>query len=188
MQHLQTCLKHASAWQFRDLEINALRELAQLYEKKRRYKKALETYWRYQDQKNYLINEEKNRTIHQLRMQMEVSEKEHEMEMIRRSNLSLEKKNRLISRQKNKLEKAEKTLLELNRTLEQRVMEEVAKRRAQEEAMIQKSKLESLGRLSAGIAHEINQPLGMISLGIENLLHQIEKGVPNKEYLQKKTV
>jgi len=33
------------------------------------------------------------------------------MEMIRRSNLSLEKKNRLISRQKNKLEKAEKTLL-----------------------------------------------------------------------------
>jgi len=119
-------------------------------------------------------------------MQMEVSEKEHEMEMIRRSNLSLEKKNRLISRQKNKLEKAEKTLLELNRTLEQRVMEEVAKRRAQEEAMIQKSKLESLGRLSAGIAHEINQPLGMINIGIQNLFNKLSSGRVSKEYAAEK--
>lgn len=185
--YLKKCIELASANQYRDHEINALRELALVYEHEKRYKLALETYWRYQDQKNYVIDQDRNRNIQQLRMQMEVAEKEREMKLVRETNLRLEKKNRQISRQKSKLEKAETKLLELNRTLEQRVEEEVGKRRQQEQLVIQKSKLESLGRLSAGIAHEINQPLGMISLGIQNLLEQLDNGAPDKAYIAKKT-
>jgi PAS domain S-box-containing protein len=49
--------------------------------------------------------------------------------------------------------------------------------------LIQKSRLESLGELSAGLAHEINQPLSIISLAIENLELKLQKGMTDKEYL-----
>jgi signal transduction histidine kinase len=40
----------------------------------------------------------------------------------------------------------------------------------QEQVLIQKSKLESLGVMAAGIAHEINQPLTRIAFGADSLL------------------
>ncbi len=52
--------------------------------------------------------------------------------------------------------------------------------------MIQKSKLESLGELAAGIAHEINQPLGGISLLLDNIQIRAQKGKLTPEYLEKK--
>jgi PAS domain S-box-containing protein len=52
--------------------------------------------------------------------------------------------------------------------------------------LIQKSRLESLGELSAGLAHEINQPLSIISLAIENLELKLRRGMTDKEYLVKK--
>jgi len=108
------------------------------------------------------------------------------MALIRKINLALEKKNKLISRQKNKLEKAEKALIEWNCTLETRVNDEIMKRQQQEQLVIQKSKLESLGRLAAGIAHEINQPLGMINIGIQNLFNKLSAGKVSKEYAAEK--
>jgi PAS domain S-box-containing protein len=49
--------------------------------------------------------------------------------------------------------------------------------------LIQKSRLESLGELSAGLAHEINQPLSIISLAIENLELKLRNGMADKDYL-----
>jgi C4-dicarboxylate-specific signal transduction histidine kinase len=63
--------------------------------------------------------------------------------------------------------KTSEELKKLNRNLEQRVQEELEKIRKQQEMLIQKSKLESLGELAAGIAHEINQPLGSMAMGEE---------------------
>ncbi|GEM_PF-1081800 len=185
-EYLELCLSHSSQHQYRDYEAQALCELAHWHEQAGDFEAALKTYWRYQEAKNFLVDQERNHTIQQLRVQLQVAEKEREMKLIRQTNLELAKKNRLINRQKNQLEKAEKALLEWNHTLEQRVQEEIAKSRQQEHFLIQKSKLESLGRMAAGIAHEINQPLGMINIGIQNLINKIRKGNPSTNYIEEK--
>jgi len=83
--------------------------------------------------------------------------------------------------------KTDDELKKLNRTLEQRVQQELEKIRKQQDMLIQKSKLESLGELAAGIAHEINQPLGSISMGIDNLLVKINSGELTDAYTTRKT-
>ncbi|PKN80561.1 MAG: hypothetical protein CVU48_01635 [Candidatus Cloacimonetes bacterium HGW-Cloacimonetes-1] len=184
--NLELCLSLALPGQYRLFAVNALRELAQVYENEGDYKKALETYWQYQEMNNYLTDQSRVNHIEQLRVQMQVDEKEREMELSRKTNLALEKKNKLINRQKNKLEKAEKALKEWNHTLETRVQDEIKKRQQQEQIVIQKSKLESLGSLAAGIAHEINQPLGMINIGLQNLFNKLRSGGVTQEYTAEK--
>ncbi len=56
----------------------------------------------------------------------------------------------------------------------------------QQHFLIHKSQLESLGELSAGLAHEINQPLSVISLVMENIRYKHEQNTANKEYLTSK--
>ena len=70
--------------------------------------------------------------------------------------------------------------LELNKT--------ISELREKQQMLIQKSKLESLGELSAGMAHEINQPLMVISLSIENIMQKMIAGKKSLSlpYLQKK--
>lgn len=44
-----------------------------------------------------------------------------------------------------------------------------------ESAMIQKEKMSSVGALAAGMAHEINNPLGAIAQGVQNIERRIDK-------------
>lgn len=81
---------------------------------------------------------------------------------------------------------AENELKELNLTLENRVKEELKKRQRQQHLLIQKSKLESMGELSAGIAHEINQPLGGLSMGLDNILFKLSNDGFSEDYLKNK--
>lgn len=83
--------------------------------------------------------------------------------------------------------KAEKEINNLNKVLETRVAEEVQKVKQQQQLLVQKSKLEFIGELSAGLSHEINQPLGGISMGLENILLRIEEeNKVNKKYVKDK--
>ncbi len=82
-------------------------------------------------------------------------------------------------------ENAEK-LRKLNRNLEQRVKEELEKIKRQQHLLIQKSKLESLGELAAGMAHEINQPLGSISMGLDNIMYKYSKDELSEDYINRK--
>jgi signal transduction histidine kinase len=55
-----------------------------------------------------------------------------------------------------------------------------------QQMLIQKSRLESLGEMSAGLAHEINQPLSVISLVLENIQYKFEQKMASEDYLANK--
>ena len=48
-------------------------------------------------------------------------------------------------------------------------------------------RLAGLGEIATGIAHELNQPLNTISLGLDNILLAVKSGKATEEYLDKKT-
>ena len=81
---------------------------------------------------------------------------------------------------------AQDELNKLNLYLENRIHEEVSKVEHQQQLLIQKSKLESMGELAAGLAHEINQPLGGISMGLDNILFKANEDELTGDYLIKK--
>ena len=58
-------------------------------------------------------------------------------------------------------------LEELNAFLEMRVAEEILRSRAKELTLMHQEKLASIGVLAAGVAHEINTPLGFVSSNIQ---------------------
>jgi PAS domain S-box-containing protein len=68
--------------------------------------------------------------------------------------------------------RVEEALRDLNETLEQRVMEEVAERAKAEAALLQSQKMEAVGQLTGGIAHDFNNVLQIIS-GNLHLLNQM---------------
>ncbi len=82
--------------------------------------------------------------------------------------------------------KAQDELNKLNLHLENRVKTEVRKVEQQQQLLIQKSKLESMGELSAGLAHEINQPLGGLSMGLDNILYKLNEDELTNDYLVSK--
>ena len=84
------------------------------------------------------------------------------------------------------LENANKEIVLINRNLEKKIKEALKDQEQQHQYIIQKSKLESLGELAAGIAHEINQPLGIMTLAFENLQLKFKNNDVTKEYLEQK--
>jgi len=63
----------------------------------------------------------------------------------------------------------------LNRSLEQRVREELAENSAKQRLILQQEKLASIGQLAAGVAHEINNPIGFIMSNLGTLRLDLEQ-------------
>ena len=85
-----------------------------------------------------------------------------------------------------KLEESNRKITTINQNLESRIQEALSRQEEQNSLLVQKSKLESLGELSAGIAHEINQPLGVMALTFENLKLKINAQNYDPLYLETK--
>lgn len=65
---------------------------------------------------------------------------------------------------------------ELNRTLDQRVRDEIGKRKAQENLLIHQSRLAAMGEMIGAIAHQWRQPLNALSLVMQNIRMQHAMG------------
>ena len=85
-----------------------------------------------------------------------------------------------------KLDMAYEKIQTINRDLEKKIENAVTEAKQQHQYMVQKSKIESLGELAAGIAHEINQPLGVMSLSLENLHVKITSNRATPKYVNEK--
>ena len=83
------------------------------------------------------------------------------------------------------LETANEKLIEWGKTLEKKVEERTKELREMQSHLIQSEKLASLGKLAAGIAHEINNPLGGILIYSNLLLEDTDKNSPHYENLKK---
>ncbi len=79
-----------------------------------------------------------------------------------------------ISRDITGRKQLEGRLTALNEQLEQRVAEEVEKNRIKDSFLLQQDKMASIGQLAAGVAHEINNPMGFIISNLKTLREYIQ--------------
>ncbi len=83
------------------------------------------------------------------------------------------------------LREANEQLVEGAKTLEWKVEERTRELREIQSHLIQSEKLASIGKLAAGIAHEINNPLGGILIYSHLLLEDVPEGHPHHDNLLK---
>jgi two-component system NtrC family sensor kinase len=83
------------------------------------------------------------------------------------------------------LEAANEKLIEWGKTLEKKVEERTKELTEMQAHLIQSEKLASLGKLAAGVAHEINNPLGGILIYSHLMLEDTDKNSPRYENLKK---
>ncbi len=84
-----------------------------------------------------------------------------------------------------KLKSANKELVDWGTTLEKKVEERTRELVEMQARLIQSEKLASLGKLAAGIAHEINNPLGGVLIYTHLLLEDTDKDSGQYENLKK---
>jgi len=68
------------------------------------------------------------------------------------------------------------------------IIRDISQRKIMEQQLIRSERMVSLGEMASGMAHEINQPLLSIQLGIENMLNKVRQiNASDKSYLKRKS-
>ncbi len=82
------------------------------------------------------------------------------------------------------LEKVTQQYQTLNRSLEDRIKEKTRELKEAEDQLIQSAKLSSIGKMAAGVAHEINNPLTSILINAHLLAEELPNPGGGRENLQ----
>ncbi|MBN1990237.1 MAG: hypothetical protein JW783_12625 [Bacteroidales bacterium] len=212
--YLNTALNVANQKGLSSSIADIYRNLSEISEREGRYKQSLEFYKLWSDLRDSIYSEESGQKIAKLQILYEISQKDRENEILRQNSeiqelqLAKSRYQRLVlifvlmvflvitisllwlyNIKRKEVEKQRETelrIVELNKELERRMISEIKKQEKQQLLLAQKSKLESLGTMAAGIAHEINQPLGGISMGLDNILLRLNDNTLSPTYLKHK--
>ncbi|MCD4797208.1 MAG: tetratricopeptide repeat protein [Candidatus Cloacimonetes bacterium] len=183
---LKKAIKIAKKEDINEKLISLYLQLSNLYEKQKEIPKALEYHKLFTELTFKYNNAESAKKISEIEVMLETEQKERKIEFLQKEkiikDLQIKAKEEELIKKKNK----EIEINKMNKLLEQRVREELKKREEQQLLLARKSKLESLGKLAAGIAHEINQPITHISLGVGNILVRQKMNKLEDEYLIEK--
>jgi len=212
--YLNRALNIAKSQNLSSTAADVYKYLSLISESEGRYRDALSFYKLWSDIRDSIYNEESGEKLAKLQILYDISQKERENEILRQGS-EIQKleisKNRYRSiilivvvitffvliifliflyqskhKEVRKKEEDEQRIVEINKDLEKRMIQEIKKQERQQHLLAQKSKLESLGTLAAGIAHEINQPLGGISMGLDNILLKVNDKNYTDSYLKEK--
>ncbi|MBB5020867.1 sensor histidine kinase [Desulfurispira natronophila] len=88
------------------------------------------------------------------------------------------------NRLKSEIEEANQALMKFNAELQQRVEEEIGKRRQQEQLVMQQARLSAMGEMMSYVAHHWRQPLNIIGLLVQSTRVAYDTGELDDEYLQ----
>lgn len=213
-QYLDNADKIMQETEFFDLSRIFYKLMADYHEKRGNHQAALQNFKAFHSISDSLNSIAKSRQLNELEVKYEILEKERNIELLTRNNeLAIQElKNtaklrnylyiiiglilitsailiwryRSVLRVSRQLQASKEKLNKLNIELEQRVAEELEKRRNQEEKALRQSRLALLGELAAGISHELNQPLQTLSLTLENIKEAIQDRDLDEQYLQRK--
>ena len=213
-EYLNRALIIATRENLTNTAADVYRYISQVYEQEGRFMQALEFYKLWADLRDSLYSEESGQKMARMQILYEITQKERENEILKQNSeiqeLQLVKARyqtlifvtlalflfallillgffyRIKQKEYLKQKETELRIVELNKELEKRMIAEIKKQEKQQLLLAQKSKLESLGTLAAGIAHEINQPLGGISMGLDNILIRLTEKSYTETYLSEK--
>jgi len=213
-EYLNKALAIATRENLTNSAADVYKYLSQVYEEEGRFMLALEHYKLWAELRDSIYSEESGQKMARMQILYDITQKEKENEILRQSSeiqklqLTKTQYQRVVfivlalflfallvllgffysikQRELLKQKEIEQRIVEMNRNLEKRMIEEIKKQEKQQLLLAQKSKLESLGTLAAGIAHEINQPLGGISMGLDNILFKLSEKNYSEDYLKEK--
>jgi len=213
-EYLNKALKIAMRENLTNSAADVHKYLSQVFEEEGRFLQALEHYKLWSEFRDSIYSEESGQKMARLQILFDITQKEKENEILRQNSqiqkLELVKTQyqrwvfialavslfallillgffySLKQRELQKQKETEQRIVEMNKNLEKRMIEEMKKQDKQQLLLAQKSKLESLGTLAVGLAHEINQPLGGISMGLDNILIKLAEKNYSEEYIKEK--
>ncbi len=95
----------------------------------------------------------------------------------KKSETTLKEQAELLRQEVAQRRATQEQLEQLNAQLEERVTDEVKKNRDKDQALMHNEKMVSLGQLAAGVAHEINNPMGYITSNLRVLSRYFDQVV-----------
>ncbi len=107
-------------------------------------------------------------------LEQEMAERLRAEEELRLNAALLEMEISIRQRAEEALQMKQGQLIALNASLESRVQDALLKNREKDNRLLQQDKLASIGQLAAGVAHEINNPMGFIMSNLITLKGYVE--------------